>query len=194
MSGPSGGGRIYGQHGSRHAPRGSDPAEADRWRNVLDSGSASAWSSGTNYSAGDEVTNGDLLWEAIRASGPGNGGAVQPGVASSYVAYWWCQGSIFVNGSNMSPTVAIPDPVPMRYRISVGPPNYLEVDGSISFYTEHQVEIQGDVTGLLPADVVFIIPPEYRHSYDVPIPTHDESGFYVPCRLLASGEFIWGKP
>lgn len=152
MSGPSGGGRIYGQHGPRHSPRGSDPSPTDGWVYV----------------------------------------GVDPRVP-------------FVNGSNASPSIDIPNPVPVRFRISIGPPNDCDYDGwansgptadrpvatSINFYTDHQIEIQGDATGLSPGDVVFVLPLEYQHEFDVPYHTHDDNGVYVPCRLLSTGEFIW---
>lgn len=191
------GGRIYGQHGTRHAPRGSDPSAADPWRYVVDAGTA--WSSDTTYDPGDEVDDGALRWEAIKASGPSaldpyghSTGSIQPGVDDNWPAYWWCQASVWVNGSNMAPTIDIPAPVPLRYRLSVGAPNYIDTDtGTITFYTDHQIEIQGDVTGLASGDIVFIIPPEYRHDYDVPYQTHDDSKAFVACRLLSTGEFMW---
>lgn len=113
----------------------------------------------------------------------------------------------FVNGANMDPTDDVPNPVPMRFRISVGTPNDCQYDGwagtdptsgtrpvasSINFYTDHQIEIQGDVTGVSPGDTVFVIPLEYQHEYDVPYHSHDDSGFYIPCRLLKTGEFKYG--
>jgi hypothetical protein len=156
MSGPSGGGRIYGQHGTRHGPRGSDPTIPDGW-----------------------------IYVGVDTRVP------------------------FVNGSNRAPTLDIPNPVPLRFRLSVGPPNdcdYIGWEGtdpstgdrpvatSINYYTDHQIEIQGDVTGLSPGDIVFNMPLEYQHEFDVPYKTHDDSGIYVPCRLLSTGEFIWGTP
>ncbi len=150
------GGRVYGQHGSRHSPRGSDPSPTDVWIYV----------------------------------------GVDPRVP-------------FVNGANMAPTVDIPNPVPCRFRISVGPPNdceYADWSGSdpvtgtrpvattIVAYTDHQVEIQGDLTSLLTGDIVFNLPLEFQLDYDVPYHTHDDSGIYVPCRLLSTGEFIWNVP
>jgi len=145
------GGRVYGQHGTRHSPRGSDPNPTDVWIYV----------------------------------------GVDPRVP-------------FVNGSNAAPTVDVPNPVPMRFRLSVGPPNDCEYSGwdtvtdpvasAIVAYTDHQIEIQGDVTGLSPGDIVFVIPLEFTHEFDVPYRTHDDSGIYVPCRLLSTGEFLWGVP
>ncbi len=150
------GGRVYGQHGPRHSPRGSDPSPTDVWIYL----------------------------------------GVDPRVP-------------FVNGSNAPPTVDIPNPVPGRFRISVGPPNDCEyadwsgsdpvsgtrpVATSIVAYTDHQVEIQGDLTGLLTGDIVFNLPLEYQHDYDVPYQTHDDNGVFVPCRLLSTGEFIWNVP
>lgn len=195
MSGPSGGGRIYGQHGVRHAPRGSDPGATDGWRELVTAGTA--WSSGTNYSPGDVVDNGSLQWEAILANGPGtDAGVIQPGVTSMYFAFWWCQASVWVNGANATPTGAVPNPVPVRYRLSIGPPNHYDEAGDI-VYTHHQIDIQGDLasSSLSYGDTVFIMPPEYRHDYDVPYQTHDDVGGFVPCRLLlVTGEFKWNTP
>ncbi len=145
-------GRVYGQHGPRHSPRGSDPTPTDVWIYV----------------------------------------GVDPRVP-------------FITGSNAAPTVDVPNPVPMRFRISTGPPNDCEYSGwegsgptgdrpvasLILAYTDHQVEIQGDVTGLSSGDVVFVLPLEYQHEYDVPYQTHDDSKQFVACRLLSTGEFIW---
>lgn len=196
MSGTAGlrGQRVYGQHGKRHSPRGSDPGATELWRPVTTPGTA--WSSGTDYSPGNSVDNGDLRWEAILPSGPGNGGAIEPGVDTNYVAYWWCQASIFINGANATTTGGVPNPVPVRYRLSVGSPNILDTDGSIIEYSDHQLEIQGDLSSssLSYGQTVFIVPPEYQHDYDVPYQTHDDVGGFVPCRLLASGEFIWNAP
>jgi len=99
----------------------------------------------------------------------------------------------FVNGSNMAATAAIPSPVPLRFRLAVGPPNVLSPsDGTVSQYTQHQIEIQGDVSSLSPGDIVFILPAAYRHDHDVPVAGHDDAGNYVACRLLSTGEFIYG--
>lgn len=156
MSGPTGGGRVHLQHGTKHAPRGSDPSVCDGW-----------------------------IYVGVDTRVP------------------------FVNGYNQAPTVAVPNPVPMRFRLSVGPPNDCDYDGwagtdpttgarpvatVINYYTDHQIEFQGDVGGLSIGDVVFILPMEYRHEYDIPVHTHDDFGGYVPCRLLSTGEFIWMQP
>ncbi len=147
-------GRVYGQHGPRHSPRGSDPTPTDVW-----------------------------IYVGVDPRCP------------------------FVNGANAGASVAIPNPVPMRFRISMGPPNdceYADWSGSdpitgtrpvataILEYTDHQIEIQGDVTDLVIGDTVFVLPLEFQHEFDVPYHTHDTYGAYVPCRLLATGEFIWG--
>lgn len=147
----SSGGRVYGQHGDRHSPRGSDPSPTDVW-----------------------------IYVGVDVRVP------------------------FVTGSNASPTVDVPNPVPLRFRLSVGPPNDCDYDGwdsvtdpvasAINAYTEHQIEIQGDVTGVSVGDTVFVLPLEFQHEYDVPYHTHDDSGVYVPCRLLSTGEFIYGVP
>lgn len=96
-------------------------------------------------------------------------------------------------GDNQTASTAIPNPVPMRFRLAVGRQNVLTVDGTaVVTYTRHQVEIQGDVTGLAVGDVVFVLPLAYRHDHDVPVAAHDDDGNYVPCRLYSSGEFIYG--
>lgn len=193
--------RVYGQHGDRHAPRGSDPGATEPWRNVVVAGAG--WSSGTNYDPGAIVDHGNFRWECIRASGSGRTdpygntvGPIEPGADSEYVAYWWCQASLFINGDNATPTGLVPNPVPVRYRLSIGMPNQLDNDGTIIAYTHHQIDIQGDLmsSSLAYGDVVFIIPPEYQHDYDVPYQTHDDVGGFVPCRLLVSGEFKWNAP
>ncbi len=152
----SSGGRVYGQHGPRHSPRGSDPSPCDVFIYV----------------------------------------GVDPRMP-------------FVNGGNAAPTTDVPNPVPARVRISMGPPNDCEyaawsgsdpvtgtrpVATAILAYTDHQIEIQGDLTGLVTGDIVFVIPLEYQLEYDVPYHTHDDTGLYVPCRLLSTGEFIWNVP
>ena len=115
----------------------------------------------------------------------------------------------FVNGANAGASVAIPNPVPMRFRISMGPPNDCEYDDwsgsdpvtgtrpvatAILEYTDHQIEIQGDVTDLVIGDTVFVLPLEFQHEFDVPYHTHDDLGGFIPCRLLMTGEFIWNTP
>jgi hypothetical protein len=195
MSGIAGvrGGRIYGQHGPRHSPRGSDPAETDVWRNVV--GAGTAWNSGTTYAAGDIVDDASHIFQYQAASGSVNAVAnhgIQPGVTSGWWSYWNYYASIFQHGTNASPSTPIPNPVPMRYKLSIGPPNHID-QGAILDYTQHQIDIQGDVTGLVIGDTVFTILPEYQHEFDVPYHTHDVFGAYVPCRLLKTGEYIWGK-
>lgn len=108
----------------------------------------------------------------------------------------------FVNGSNAAPTGTVPNPVPCRFRLSVGPPNECTYDYTttpatpltIVTYTYHQLEIQMDVTGVSPGATVFNLPIEYQHEFDVPYHTHDDLGAYVPCRLLATGEFLYSVP
>ncbi len=184
------------QHGSIHGPRGSDPTQTDVFRNIEAPGTA--WSSGTTYSAGDIVDDAAHIFQYQATTGSVNVGGtptanhgIQPGVTAGWKAFWNFYASVFVNGSNRGPTVDIPNPVPMRYRLSVGPPNDMDQDGNITGYSQHQIEIQGDVTGLSPLDIVFYLPNEYQLDYDVPHHTHDDSGIYVPCRLLSTGEFIW---
>jgi hypothetical protein len=146
--------RVYGQHGTRHAPRGSDPAQCDIFRIVGDDEGATA----------------------------------------------------LINGFTSAPTAQVPNPTPLQYRISIGPPNECTWDWpaldsparpvalSIVQYTDHQIEIQGDLDGVVPGDLVFILPMEYRKETDLPYKCHDNFGNYVPCRLLSTGEFYYGVP
>lgn len=148
--------RVYGQHGTRHAPRGSDPGATDVWIVV-----------------GDD-----------------------PRVP-------------FINGFPTAPTAESPNPSPLMFRLSVGPPNECEYAGweftdpatgprpvasAIINYTDHQIEIIGDIDGVVPGDLVFVIPLEYRKETDVAYKGHDNFGNYVPCRLLSTGEFYYGVP
>lgn len=112
----------------------------------------------------------------------------------------------FISGFNMAATADIPNPAPLQYRLSVGPPNICDYDwpavGSSSIphataileYTDHQIEIVGDVDGVNIGDTVFVLPMEYRFPEDRPCKGHDDAGNYVACRLLSTGEFIWGQP
>ncbi len=190
--------RPYLGHGSRHSPRGSDPARTDTWRDVGDPGTT--WDSGTTYSRGDIVddTGGIFQYQASCSSAFVSGTSTpnlgfSPGVTAGWQQFWNPYASIFQNGTNRSPTTAIPNPTPMHYRLSIGPPNFYDDDGSL-VYCEHQIDIQGDITSILPGDTVFVILPEYQNPVDVPFRSHDGAGFYVPCRLLSTGEFVWGTP
>jgi hypothetical protein len=100
----------------------------------------------------------------------------------------------FQNGwTNMSPTGSVPNPVPLRFRISMGPPNVLDAsNATIMQYQPHQVEIQGDITGGSTGTVVFQVPVWAQLDYDVPMDAHDSGGNYVPCRLLSTGYFYRG--
>lgn len=98
-----------------------------------------------------------------------------------------------MNGQNAAPTSTVPNPAPLQFRLAVGPPNVLSRDGTtIVTYTKHQVEIAGDVTGVNPGDIVFVLPIEMRHPDDRPVHSHDDTGAYVACRLLSTGEFYYG--
>ena len=101
----------------------------------------------------------------------------------------------FVNGSNAAATADSPNPAPLTVRLVNGPPNIMAADGvTIVEYTEHVLEIFGDVTGVNIGDIVFVLRPEFRFPIDKPCKGHDDAGNYVACRLLASGEFMWGVP
>jgi hypothetical protein len=82
----------------------------------------------------------------------------------------------FLNGANAAPSAERPNPVPMRYRWTLGA----------------GLELQGDVDNVAPGDIVFVLPAPYRLDHDVPVDAHDDEGNYVACRLLATGEFLYG--
>jgi hypothetical protein len=181
------GGRIYGQHGDRHAPRGSDPAYTDIWQ-FVSSSPATAWASGHAYSRDDMVSHGNFNWAATQASTN-----IEPEVTSGWFAYWTFHESLFVNGENQPAFTGVPNPWPMSFRFSVGGPNIVDVDGDIDTYSHHQLDFHGDVRNIDAGEIMFYVPLEFRHQYDVPITNqHDDVGIYVPCRLLSTGEFIYG--
>jgi hypothetical protein len=120
-----------------------------------------------------------------------------------------------INGFTSAPTAQVPNPTPLQYRLSIGPPNVCDYTGwapadpttptnpltdprpmatAIIEYTDHQIEIQGDLDGVVPGDLIFILPMEYRKETDLPYKGHDNFGNYVPCRLLSTGEFYYGVP
>lgn len=154
--------RIYGQHGSNHAPRGGDPAIPD---------------------------NAILV-------------GIDPRVP-------------FINGANAAPTAKVPNPSPLHFFFVLGEPNECEYSGwgatvdpmtgavtpggdptatSIVTYMPHVIEFCGDVTGVNPGDVVFVLPLEYRYATDKPGGRHDDAGNYTPFRIYSTGEFVWGVP
>ena len=101
----------------------------------------------------------------------------------------------FINGANAAASASSPIPAPLTVRLVNGPPNAMGSDGvTITEYTDHVLEICGDVTGVSSGDTVFILRPEFRFAVDKPCKAHDDNGVYVPCRLLSTGEFIYGVP
>lgn len=82
----------------------------------------------------------------------------------------------FQNGANAAATANIPDPVPLRIRLKVG--------GGL--------ELQGDLEGLSPGDIICTFPDPYRPDHDLPVHGRDDAGVYVPCRLYTSGDFVYG--
>lgn len=116
-----------------------------------------------------------------------------PGRPGPWIFVGDVDGPPFQTGGNAPASAAIPNPVPLCFRIVLGAPNIVR-GGVVTDYIWHQIEIQGDVTGVAPGDVVFTLPAEYRREFDVPVHSHDDSGVYVPCRLMATGEFIYGVP
>jgi hypothetical protein len=93
---------------------------------------------------------------------------------------------------NSAPTIDVPNPVPMRFRLNVGMPNLLDQDGNIFEYRDHELVLQGDIEGDADGTPVFVLPPEYRYAHDLPVHSHDSAGLYVPCRLLSDGTYIRG--
>lgn len=157
-----GGIRVYGQHGERHQPWGSDPSLPGVWI---------------------------VVGEDPRVP--------------------------YITGFPSAPSDTSPNPTALQFRISLGQPNdchYAGWGASVSHpsnvvtaggdpvatdiveYRDHQLEIEGDVDGVVPGDVVFIIPMEFRFVTDLPYKGHDNDGNYVPCRLLSTGEFVYGVP
>ncbi len=185
----------YLQHGARrHGPRGSDPVFTDIWHDVETADTA--WSGATSYVAGNSAAHVHFNWECILAHTN-----KEPGVATTWAKYWVLSEPYFVNGGNASPTGDVPNPVPLRFRLSVGGPNILTYDytaypptpTAVDTYSQHQVEIQGDLEGVVSGDTVFVLPLEYQMEYDVPYHSHNILGLYVACRLLSTGEFIYGQ-
>ena len=61
-------------------------------------------------------------------------------------------------------------------------------------YRHHEIVFAGDVDGVVPGDIVFVVPMEYRYETDKHVDAADNFGNYVSCRLLATGEFVYGIP
>lgn len=110
----------------------------------------------------------------------------------------------YINGFPMAPTAESPNPTPFQFSFVIGQPNECEYSGwssstapvatSIVSYRLHVIEFVGDVDGVAIGDIVCVIPMEYRYQNDRPCRSHDDAGNYVPCRLLSTGEFIYGVP
>lgn len=177
-----------GIHGDDHRPGGADPTKTGPWHYVADAGGADAWSSGTAYAVGDLVEHDVFRYQCVAANTD-----VEPGVTSGWPASWFIDVPLFQNGwANIAPGT-IPNPVPMGYRLSVGPANVLDPDtGAVGAYTEHQIDIAGDVDGGDTGTAVFTLPPAYRLTYDKPVPGHDTTMTYVASRLYSAGDFVRG--
>jgi hypothetical protein len=86
------------------------------------------------------------------------------------------------------------DKVDARYRIIAGAPNILDASGNIAMYVHKVLEIQGDITGGSPGTTAFTLSKHFWLDYAVPLGMHDDSGVYVPARLLSDGQFQPGTP
>jgi hypothetical protein len=188
-------------HGPVHRPGGSDPIVPGVWNYVTDP--ATAWADATGYSAGDIVSHGDFNFLAVGGVGqpppvvePVAGiGYVEPEVTDGWAPYWFYWASTWQNGwGTMTATGDIPNPVPGRYRLALGWLNQVDSGGNVTQYNDHVLELQGDLAGGSSDTVVYTIPPAYRLPYDVPVPSHDDTGTYVPCRLLSTGDFVYDTP
>ena len=175
-------------HGWDHRAGGIDPILTGAWHYISTGSGISAWSSSTNYTSGNQVTHDVYVYVCMLPNTN-----VEPNVNSKWYNYWQINVPLFQNGWANITAGTIPNPVPMGYRLAVGPPNILDKDnGSITTYSDHQVEIAGDVAGGSSGTAVFTLPPAYRLSYDVPFPAHDSSMNYVACRLYSAGNFVRG--
>lgn len=177
-----------GIHGGDHRPGGPDPTRTGPWHYVIDPGTSPAWSSGTAYAVDDLIEHDVYRYVAVAASTN-----VEPGVAAAWPDSWAIDVPLFQNGwGNAAPSAGIPNPSPMAFRLSVGPPNPLDDTGAIAAYSEHQIDVAGDVAGGDSGTAVFTLPPAYRLPYDKPVSGHDELMAYVASRLYSSGEFVRG--
>jgi hypothetical protein len=121
-----------------------------------------------------------------------------------YAGFWYYVGAggvmpdgtpvpVFQNGWHNIAATSTTFPVPMRFRLLLGPPNTVMIGGVLDLVTtQKDVQIQGDVDGGGNGTVVFKLPPSMRLDYDVPMHGHDASGVYVPCRLFKNGDFVRG--
>jgi len=120
-----------------------------------------------------------------------NDGVAKTSILSFVARVTGAAGPDFVTGENMAASADIPNPVPMRFRIVTGKPNKVDDDGNVTYYPK-VLEFQGDITGAGTGDTVFVLPVTHRKQFDLPVPGHDDAGGYVACRLLSTGEFVYG--
>lgn len=76
----------------------------------------------------------------------------------------------------------------MRYRIVVGQPHLLDKDnGSVSTYSDHQLEIQGSVNGGLDFTVIFYLPPAYWPQNKLRLTAVDDLGGFSVLQVGSDG-------
>lgn len=169
-------------HGWDHRPGGLDPTLPGYWHYVASSGSA--WSSSTTYNPGDVVSH-DVFLYTCMVSNTNR----EPNVSPIWAHYWMIDVPLFQNSwVNVGGSS-----VPMRFRITVGPPNTISIDnGAIITYSDHEVELEGDIKGGSDGTTVFWLPPAYRKQYDIPVHAHDDSGLYIAGRLYSAGNLVIG--
>jgi hypothetical protein len=175
-------------HGIEHRPSSYDPIITDPWTYV--SSGATAWSSGTTYNAGSSDTSGDVVQQGnfvYRCTQKCI--AINPGVNTHWARYWHIVAPVFQNSwANSGGTLAA-----MRYKLSVGPPHVTdESNGSVIDLSDHQIEIQGSVTGGADGTVVFTLPPAYAPDADLRLNASDDTGLFVVMQVLATGDVIRG--
>jgi hypothetical protein len=160
-------------HGYDHRPGGFDAVPTGAW--IYVTAGADSWSGATAYNPGDTVIDGLYQYLCILSNTN-----VEPGVNAKWFWYWVIDAPIFQNSwANVGSTL-----MPMRFRISIGYPNYLNKDNGS--------EIQGSVTGGTTGTVVFTLPPAYSPESDLRLSASDDTGQFVVFQVLATGDVIRG--
>lgn len=169
-------------HGIEHRPSSFDPAQTDPWTYVSDGDTA--WDSGTTYNPGDTAENGVFVYLCMLRNTN-----LEPGVASGWAQNWRIAAPVFQNGwSNSGGSY-----VSMRYRLAVGPPHVTDGnDGSLIDYSDHQVELQGSVTGGTPGTTVFTLPTAYAPDSDLHLSAADDTGAFTCVTVQTGGDVING--
>ena len=179
-------------HGIEHRPSSYDPSCTDPWTYVSNGIGIPAWNSSTTYSAGssgipatagDTVKDGVFVYMCVQKNKN-----VEPGVHANWAQYWRIHVPLFQNGwDNQGGTKEL-----FSYRLSVGPPNVCDRnDNSIIDYSDHQVEIQGSVSGGLLGTVIFQLPPSHTPIRDKHKSVIDDVGGSVPMTVKGGTGLVY---